>query len=231
MTSVTALQAVIFDLDGLLADTEPLHYASWNDVIKSEFGLDVSWDEYADHFIRRGLSIPEFMAQYRIVRDPKELWQLRSRRYLALVESDLRPMPGALDLLERLHSRVSLALASSSWQRHVEAVLRKLGATEFFDVIATGEMTPRVKPHPDIFLCTADRLHLEPTSCVVLEDAEKGVLAAAAAGMASVAVPTPHTRTHDFSSASAVVGSLEEVTLEMLAEVLFLTRPPEAAGS
>jgi HAD superfamily hydrolase (TIGR01509 family) len=164
------------------------------------------------------------MRRYEIARDPVNLWALKSRRYMALVEHDLQPMPGALELLGRLHRHVPLALASSSWRRNVEAVLGKLGVIELFDVIATGESTPRVKPHPDIFLYTSDRLGLPPSGCVVLEDAEKGVLAATAAGMASVAVPTPYTQAHDFSSASLVVRSLEDVTLETLQRLVLERR-------
>jgi HAD superfamily hydrolase (TIGR01509 family) len=210
------LRAVIFDLDGLLADTEPLHYASWREVIQDAFGVTVSWDEYCEHWIRRGLGIREYLAKYELVGDAEELWRRKSHRYLPLVEAQLRPMPGALELLGRLHGRVPLALASSSWRTHVDAVLGKLGARHFFDVVATGESVARLKPHPDIFLHTAETLGAAPGRCVVLEDAEKGVLAARAAGMAVVAIPTPYSITHDLASASRVVQSLEAVTLEEL---------------
>ena len=82
--------------------------------------------------------------------------------------------------------------------------------------MATNESVARVKPHPDLFLYVAERLGVTAAECVVLEDAEKGVLAAHAAGMKVIAVPNPHTRDNDFSKATRVVSSLAEVTLPLL---------------
>jgi beta-phosphoglucomutase len=223
-----SLEAVIFDLDGLLADTERLHYAAWRAVVEQAFGRTVDWNEYADHWIRRGLGIRDYMRRHGLTADAAELLRRKSERYVPLVEALAAPMPGALELLDGLHGRVPLALASSSWQAHVEAVLRKLEARRFFEFVATGDSVPRLKPHPDIFLHTAAALRAAPARCVVLEDAEKGVLAARAAGMAVVAVPTPHTRAHDFSSASFVAASLREVTLGDL-DRLVAGGVPEAA--
>lgn len=215
MTSVTALQAVIFDLDGLLADTEPTHYEWWRHVLE-RMGLTLGWTEYSDHWIRAGRSIEEYLARHEVGANPDQLRHQKSQHYLTLVETDLRPMPGAIELLHALRSRVRLSLATSSWQNHVEAVLRKLGITDIFEVVAFGESVARLKPYPDIFLHTARQLSVTPRASVVIEDAEKGVLAARAAGMAVVAVPTVHTQTNDFSAASLVVRSLHELTLERL---------------
>jgi HAD superfamily hydrolase (TIGR01509 family) len=209
------LQAVIFDLDGLLADTEPIHYESWRHVLEGT-GQTLGWKEYGDHWIRAGQSIEDYLVRHEIVGDPAVLRQRKSQHYLDLVEKELRPMPGAIDLLNCLRSRVLLALATSSWQDHAQAALRKLNVTDFFDVVAVGESVARLKPYPDIFLYVAEQLSVVPSGCVVLEDAEKGVRAARAAGMAVVAVPSVHTRSNDFSAASLVVESLHEITLQKL---------------
>lgn len=125
-------------------------------------------------------------------------------------------MEGALALLEQLHSRKKIALASSSYPDAVEGVLAGLGIAHYFQVIVTGLDVPRVKPAPDIFLSAAEQLDAKPSQCVVLEDAEKGVIAASLAGMRCIAVPNDHTRHHDFSKATRVCNSLDDVTLELL---------------
>ena len=125
-------------------------------------------------------------------------------------------MEGALTLLERLHNRKKLALASSSYPDSVEGVLAGLGIAHYFQVIVTGLDVPQVKPAPDIFLAAAEQLGATPSQCVVLEDAEKGVIAASRAGMRCIAIPNHHTGHHDFSKATRVCSSLNEVSLELL---------------
>jgi HAD superfamily hydrolase (TIGR01509 family) len=125
-------------------------------------------------------------------------------------------MPGALDLIETLHGKKRLALATSSFRENAELILRQLDLARHFEAVATYESVARVKPYPDLFLHVAERLGVAASECVVLEDAEKGVLAAHAAGMKVIAVPTPQTRGNDFSKATRVVSSLTEVTLPLL---------------
>ncbi len=125
-------------------------------------------------------------------------------------------MEGALALLEQLHNRKKLALASSSYPDAVQGVLVGLGIAHYFQVIVTGLDVSQVKPAPDIFLAAAEQLCAKASQCVVLEDAEKGVIAASLAGMRCIAIPNHHTRHHDFSKATRICSSLNDVTLELL---------------
>jgi HAD superfamily hydrolase (TIGR01509 family) len=186
--TVAVLGAVLFDLDGLLADTESLHYEAWRGVLE-EIGLRVGWREYCEQWIRAGHGIEEYLRRQGVCVAAGPLRAQKSLRYLNLLAARVRPMPGAIELLARLHRRVPLALATSSWRRHAEAVLQHLQIAPMFHVIAVAESVPRVKPAPDIFLHAARSLAVAPRACVVLENAEKGVRAARAAGMAVVAVP------------------------------------------
>lgn len=215
MPSAAALQAVIFDLDGLLVDTEGLRYRSWRDTL-AEIGMPLGLDEYRDLWIRAGGGIESYLRARGVRRDPEVLRGRKLIYYSTLLEAELQPMPCALELIDALRSHVRLALATSAFRVDVDPVLRKIGAASVFDVIATRESVPRAKPYPDVFLHTVQHLGAEPARCVVLEDAEKGVLAARDAGMPVVAVPTAHTRTNDFSSATLVVNSLCDLTLERL---------------
>ena len=119
-------------------------------------------------------------------------------------------------LVRALHGRKRLALATSSYRESATAVLARVDVGRYLDVIATYESAPRRKPHPDVLLYVASQLGVPPDRCVALDDAEKGIVAAHAAGMKSIAVPTPDTRDNDFSRATLVVPSLDAVSLEMI---------------
>lgn len=212
---VKMITSIIFDLDGLLADTERLHCIAYQKALHAH-GAAVSDHEYAEHWVRSGRGITEWISERGLTLDPIALRAQKSRCYLDLLSSELRPMEGALALLELLYSRKKLALASSSYPDAVEGVLAGLGIAHYFQVIVTGLDVAQVKPAPDIFLAAAQQLGAEPSQCVVLEDAEKGVIAASLAGIRCIAIPNHHTGHHDFSRATRVCSSLKEITLELL---------------
>ncbi len=209
------ITTVIFDLDGLLADTEPLHCRAYQDALQSE-GASLTKADYIEHWVRSGKGIADWVALHGLNVDPLALRVKKSARYLELLASSLRPMDGALELLKVLYGNKTLALASSSYQDAVDGVLEGLNIAHYFEAIVTGLDVPRVKPAPDIFLTAARRVGAVPSECVVIEDAEKGVLAAYQAGMSCIAVPNAHTRHHDFSKASRVCSSLNEITLQSI---------------
>jgi HAD superfamily hydrolase (TIGR01509 family) len=208
------LGAVLFDLDGLLADTEGLHERSWRAVLGAH-DIEVTDEEYRAHWIRAGRTIDDLLRDRGLPHDPERLRQEKFAWYLARTD-ELRAMPGAVELVRGLRGRTPVAIASSSWRNVADAALAKLGVAGCFDVVATFETVPRPKPAPDVFLHAARELGVEPSRCVVLEDAEKGVVAAHAAGMKCVAVPNEHTRDNDFSKATVLVESLVGVTPETL---------------
>ena len=209
------ITTVIFDLDGLLADTEPLHCRAYQDALQSE-GASLTKADYIEHWVRSGKGIADWVALHGLNVDPLALRVKKSARYLELLASSLRPMDGALELLKVLYGNKMLALGSSSYQDAVDGVLEGLNIAHYFEAIVTGLDVPRVKPAPDIFLTAARRVGAVPSECVVIEDAEKGVLAAYQAGMSCIAVPNAHTRHHDFSKASRVCSSLNEITLQSI---------------
>lgn len=209
------ISTVIFDLDGLLADTEPLHCRAYQ-LAMVEHGVTVSDDDYADHWVKHGYGIVDWVNWHKLELDPHALRQRKSEHYLKLLETSLQPMDGALELLAGLTGKIRIALASSSYRDAIDGVLAGLKIAHYFEAVVSGQDVAKVKPAPDIFLQTAERLAVTPSECVVLEDAEKGVVAARLAGMACVAVPNPWTRHHDFSQATRVCGSLREIDLTFL---------------
>ncbi len=209
---------MIFDLDGLLADTERLHCQAYQDALACHGAL-LTESEYAEHWVRTGKGIGDWVSLHGLALDPLALRAYKSERYLALLTSSLRPMDGALTLLKKLHGKKTLALASSSYRDAVDAVLRGLDIVHYFAAIVSGLDVAHVKPAPDIFLAAARAVGATPSECLVLEDAEKGVLAAHEAGMTCIAVPNEHTRHHDFSRATRICASLNEITFELIEEL------------
>ena len=211
------ISTVIFDLDGLLADTETLQMRAYQQALLT-YGVVVTDAEYASHWIGAGLGISEFVSYQRLSLEPNIVRQQKAELYQELLKTSLHAMPGAPELLARLYRRKCLAVASSSTRVAVEYVLRSLNFAKYFDVIAASEDAKLGKPEPDIFLYVANRLGVAPTACIVIEDAEKGIVAAQRAGMKSIAVPNRYTQDNDFSAASAFVSSLSDV--ERLVEIL-----------
>jgi HAD superfamily hydrolase (TIGR01509 family) len=209
------ITTVIFDLDGLLADTERLHCRAYQTALWED-GVRLDETDYAEHWIRSGKGIADWIGLHCLNIDPHALRARKSEHYLTLLGSSLRPMDGALELLNALRGAKRIALASSSYRDAVDGVLTGLNIAHFFEVVVSGLDVARVKPAPDLFLKTASRMGVRPSECVVLEDAEKGVLAAYHAGMRCIAVPNEHTRHHDFSKATRICASLAEITPEFL---------------
>jgi beta-phosphoglucomutase len=209
------ISAILFDLDGLLADTESLHCRAWQATLGGH-DIAVSVEFYFDWWVRQGRGIKDFVRAKELGLDPVLLRAEKAVHYARMVEACCTPMPGALELLDRLDGHKKLAVASGSSAEAVRAVVGKLSIASRFASIVTGSDVQRGKPSPDVFLLAAQRLGVVPRQCVVLEDAEKGVLAAKAAGMKCIAVPSRYTADNDFSQADLVVPSLDEITMGVI---------------
>jgi HAD superfamily hydrolase (TIGR01509 family) len=201
--------AVIFDMDGVLTDSEPLHDEA-TQALLAECG--VTWaPARGDPFI--GLTTLEsftaICSRLALPHDPHDLEARYTARVLPLLRERASPLPGVPYVLFALQrGGLRMALASSSRPEVIEATLHALGVRSVFEVVVSGTEVPRGKPAPDVFLEAAKRLGVAPAACVVVEDSERGVRAARAAGMRCVAVPCSATRHHDFSTATLVLDAL-----------------------
>ncbi len=188
------IAAVIFDLDGVLADTIDLHYRSWQQVADDE---DIPFDKSQYEQIlgmNREDSINRLLGDRMVSSQRKQdMLDRKNRYYLELVKflDSSQLLPGVADLLAELQAQdIRIALGSSS--KNAEMVLHKLEVRHLFEQVADGHSVVQSKPAPDVFLKAAALLRVAPANCLVVEDAAAGVLAALAAGMQVVGVgPTP----------------------------------------
>lgn len=209
---------VVFDLDGLLVDSERVQAMAFNAAL-APHGIVLNDDDFAG-FV--GYSTAQnfrdlAVAHPHLAPHVPEILAAKDRAYAALVETEMRPMPGAAELVRALAAAgVPMAVASSSYRVDVEACLRRVGLDDVLRVLSPGDEVPRTKPAPDVYLRAVERLGLPPSRCVAIEDAEAGVRAAKAAGLACLAVPNRYTLGHDFGPADARVEGLPEVTVGFL---------------
>jgi mannitol-1-/sugar-/sorbitol-6-/2-deoxyglucose-6-phosphatase len=223
------LRAAIFDLDGLLVDSEPLWRRAEIERF-AEVGLHLDDAACAE---TTGLRIDEVVA----LRHRQQPWQAPSvaevterivARMAVLLREEASAMPGAARAVELCREAgLRLAVASSSPERLIEAALARLGLRGRFELVLSAEHEPYGKPHPAVFLRTAERLGVAPGACLVFEDSLHGLVAAKAARMTCVAVPELHrpdatgAKAHDprFALADRVLGSLEALDAGMLAQL------------
>lgn len=212
------ISAAIFDLDGLILDSETPDVLAWQETY-ARHGLEFPVEEWLQN-IGRTDSPWDAYAALRTLEPPVDLTLVEGfwrERHEAHAREFLRPLPGVVPLLAAVRARgLRTAVASSSRRASILRALEGLHIADQFDATVGGDEVQRAKPAPDVYLLAAQRLGLAPETCVALEDSLNGVLAAKAAGMACIAVPSALTRSLDFSAADLVVASLEDVTPETI---------------
>jgi len=211
------INAIIFDLDGLIVDTEPLHQKAFN-LLLARHGIpyEIGVEEYGRDYV--GLPVREdcqrAIANYALPLDVDTAFAERQAIYLDLIAdpANLSVYTGALALIEKCKSRGKpVALATGATREEARTILRGVGITNHFDAIVTGSDVARGKPAPDVYLRALAELKLRGEDCLALEDSASGVTAAKRAGVRVIAVPNRYTRHQDLTHADLRVESLEEV--------------------
>ncbi|MDZ7679323.1 MAG: HAD-IA family hydrolase [Acidimicrobiales bacterium] len=210
-----ALQAIVFDFDGLILDTEWSVYQAIAGIY-SDHGheLDLEWWRSIVGTVGGGDWSQRLEALVGTPLDHDSLNELSVRRHHEYVDA-LQPLPGVAELIDAAHAEgLRLAVASSSMTRWLDMHLTRLGLHGRFDALCGRDVVDgRAKPAPDVYLAALDATGVEAGAAVAIEDSPHGIAAAKAAGLACVAVPNRITAPGDFSAADLVVDSMASLTL------------------
>jgi HAD superfamily hydrolase (TIGR01509 family) len=213
------LEAVVFDLDGVIVDSEQV----WDDVRETytrERGGTYTERATRDMMGMSSLEWSRYMAEeLGVPGTPEEINAAVVERMLARYGSAPPLISGAVDAVRRVAARWPLAIASSSNPELIEVVVRVAGLADVFGIAVSSQEVPRGKPSPDVYLEAARRLGVDPARCAAVEDSHNGIRSAKAAGMRVVAVPNPHFPPDEkaLAEADVVLRSIADLTSEVVA--------------
>ena len=186
-------KAYLFDCDGTIVDSMPLHYVAWKRALE-RFGCPFPEEQfYAMGGLPVETVIRELNRQHGLAIPPADTSLLKESFYSEML-ADLKAVPEVLEHIEAHHGRIPFAVVSGSTRESVESSLNALGILEKFDLLVCAGDYAHGKPSPEPFLQAAERLNVRPEDCLVFEDAQPGIEAAIAAGMQYVRIPLPHER-------------------------------------
>jgi len=204
------LKAVFWDNDGVLVDTEELFYDTTRAVLSSA-GFELTPEQFTAYALRQGRSVFELLEETIDESEVERLRSERNARYAERLAAGVAPIDGIEAVLASLAGRVTLAVVTSSNPEHLEIMHRHTGLLRYFDFVLTNRDYAHTKPHPAPYLTALARSGLVPEECIVIEDSERGLAAAQAAGLRCVVVPRGLTRGGAFRGAYRVLDDTREI--------------------
>lgn len=224
------LSAVIFDFDGVIVDTEPLHYRAFQEVL-DPMGLGYSWEEYLATYIGfddRDAFRTVFSSKGKILGGDRlvELIDQKAHAFNRIISRGVEPYPGVVELIRDVKQQVPVALCSGALRCDIDPILEQLSLTGVFDVIVTADDVPASKPDPASYLLTIRRLTeafpahegIVPSSMLAIEDTPAGIASARGAGLEVLAVTNSYPAAK-LSAASSIVDSLANLDFQRLCQV------------
>jgi HAD superfamily hydrolase (TIGR01509 family) len=208
------IEAVVFDLDGVLLDSEQVWDSTREQLVRERGGC---WHEHAQRDMM-GMSSVEWSRymhdELGLREPPEEISAEVVRRLKTLYRERLPVLPGAREAVERIAERWPLALASSSNRELIDLALELMGVADLFRATVSSEEVARGKPAPDVYLEAARRLGVDPSRAAAIEDSHNGIRSAKAAGMRVIAIPNEHFPPDEeaLTQADVVLRSLDELT-------------------
>jgi HAD superfamily hydrolase (TIGR01509 family) len=206
------LEAILWDNDGVLVDTEGLFFAATRAAL-ARAGIELTLAQFVDIVMRRGAGV------YNLITapgwTPERIAALRRERNAAYAEM-LRRGPdvaiaGVIDTLRALHGRLRMAVVTSSMREHFDLAHRRTAMAPFFETVVTREDYARSKPDPQPYLIALERLALTADRCVAVEDSERGLASARAAGLRCIVIPNALTRASTFAGAAAILDDVTQL--------------------
>jgi len=208
----TDTKAFIFDLDGVLADSEPLRYLTYSRLFEDLFDVELPEtlpSEIIGH--TEDQNFRYFLDMFGLDGNIEELKKQRAPLLMEIVQEQLMPAPGLFHLLEQLGSKgIPIGLATNSSRSYTQQILQKFNVQSEFSAIVTGEDVKQGKPAPEIYFKVAQELNAPALQCIVIEDSPKGILAAKQAGMRCIAITTS-LKSEKLHGADLIINSLEQI--------------------
>jgi beta-phosphoglucomutase len=214
------LKAVIWDMDGVIADTSLYHRQAWQQALLKK-GINYTEEDFQKGFGQRNEEIIKSILGEETSQDEiKEITVDKEESFRSLVKPNIKSLPGVIELLKTLAGHeIKQALASSTPMENLILLTGELGIKGYFQVIVSAEDVSIGKPDPQVFLLAAKRLGVEPENCIVIEDAVTGIAAAKKAGMTCLAVTNTNPGTK-LTEADLIVDSLETITVTDIIDIL-----------
>jgi HAD superfamily hydrolase (TIGR01509 family) len=210
------VKALLWDNDGVLVDTEELYFRATRDVL-SEVGIDLSRDLFIHISLEQGRSSFDLAAEQGVSQEAiNRLRDDRNKRYSELLRNKVHVLDGVEDTLRQLQGKILMGVVTNSRREHFDIMHNVTGLLGYFNFVLTCEDYKKSKPDPEPFLTAIKRTGLKREHCIIVEDSERGLNAAKAAGIRCIVVPHNLTRGSDFSGAYRVLGSIRQIPREVL---------------
>ena len=216
------LKAVLFDMDGVIVDTEPLHRKAYFLMFK-DMGIHVTEQMYTSYTGQSTLNIcKQLVGHFNLDTDPKILVAIKRKHFKYLFENDtsLQLLDGVLDLIKNYHDNgLTLVLASSASMPNINRIFERFNLDQYFVAKLSGADLKQSKPHPEIFIKAAKASGHPKKNCMVIEDSSNGIKAANDAGIFVVGYDSTHSTDQDYSKAHKVVSSFSELDYHTVLEL------------
>ena len=212
------MKAVIFDMDGVIIDSEPIHFEVDMQTMR-EFGVNISKDELNKYVgTTNEYMLNDLINKYKIQRSLKEILEYKMELTIRRIkETKINAISGIPELLISLkHNNIKTAIGSSSPKELIITVIEKFQLGKYFDCIVSGDEVKEGKPKPDIYLEVSKRIGVNPEECIVIEDSRNGVLAAKNAGMKCFGFRNVNSGNQDLSKADIIVDSIRNIDIEII---------------
>ena len=211
---ISEKKAILFDMDGVLVNSEPQHYRAWNLVFR-EMGFEMPWEPYKPCIGSTFPNLVRIVEEYtgKKIND-LEAMRRSNKEKLKQVEAEegVAAVEGVRELMPRFKEKGwRMAVASSSPKEQIASTVKALGIEDCFELLFTGESVPNPKPAPDTFLRCAEAMGVRPEECIVIEDSYNGSLAARRAGMYCIGIQNPGSGDQDLSNADMVIKEFKEL--------------------
>ena len=213
-------ECVIFDMDGVLADTGPIHFASWKKLAE-EIGVKFTKKFFEKTFGQKSIPITrKLVGENTNDSKIKEWADLKETYYREMVKDKIRPLPGVISLIKELKKKdFKLAVGSSGPPENVDLLLKSLKIKKYFDFIITGADVQKGKPDPEGFIKIKKHFQVNAENCVVIEDAPVGIEAAKRAGMKTIALTTTHKK-EELKNADLILEDLSKINFKDIKRIL-----------